>query len=351
MRTYIAAMSDEMKEQKFAVDYTSLNLKLDLTCHEKNTFRARLDVIAVISNPARFCKRYQLFHEFCTRIETDPNVRLMTVELQQRNRPFVTNSKIKLRTSHEVWFKENLINIGVHHLPPDWEYVAWVDADIIFGNADWAQETIEQLQSYDVVQMFSHAIDLGPRGETLHVHTGFAYLYVNGEEMNNYRPHTPYKNGHTGYAWACKRAAYDAMGGLIEFAILGSADAHMAMALIGEVERTVNAKLHPSYRELCNIFQERCERHIKRNLGYVPGTITHNFHSCKSMRQYGNRWNILYENNFDPLRDIKKDANNLWQLEDTKPKLRDDIRKYFRQRNEDSIDLHQNYPFTKASWI
>src|SRR6202035_3379899 len=42
------------------------------------------------------------------------------------------------------------------------KYVAWIDADVKFNRPDWAQETMQLLQHYDVLQMFSHAQDVGP---------------------------------------------------------------------------------------------------------------------------------------------------------------------------------------------
>lgn len=344
-----------MTEEKInlcdAVDYHNLNNDLGLYRHKKDTHRAKLHVIAVVSNPVMYETRYKLYKEFCARMEQEPEVVLMKVELQQRGRPFVADAHIRLKTKDEIWYKENLINIGVQHLPPDWEYMAWIDTDIIFLNKNWAQDTIEQLQTYDIVQVFSHAADLGPNGETMMMHTGFNYLYVNGEPMSNYTPGAPYKNGHTGYGFACRKSAYNAMGGLMEFPILGSADAHMCMAWIGKVGKTLHPELHKNYKELCMIYQERCERHIKRNIGYVPGTIAHAYHGSKLHRAYKSRWQILLNNKFDPLRDLKKDCNNLWQLEDLKPQLRDDIRKYFRQRREDSKELGQDYNLVKQHWI
>lgn len=332
-------------------DYTQLNHELGLYKHKKDTKNAKLDVVAVVSNPARFQTRYRLFKEFCARMEREPNVRLLKIELQQRCRPFITDAHIKLRTKHEIWYKENLINIATQHLPNDWEYMAWIDTDIEFQNRDWAQEALERLQTYDIIQLFSHAIDLGPNGETMIVHLGFNYLYINDEPMSNYTPGSPYKFGHTGYAFACRKSAYDHMGGLMEFPILGSADAHMCMAWIGKVGKTLHPELNKNYKELCYIYQERCERHIKRNIGYVPGTILHHYHGPKKDRQYGSRWQILLKHDFDPLRDIKKDHVGLWQLEDLKLGFRDALRKYFRQRNEDSIELGQDYNFVRASWI
>jgi hypothetical protein len=307
-----------------------------------------LHVVAVVSNPAEFNRRYELFQQFCERMRKNPRVNLLTVELQQGCRPFVTDATVKLKSSHELWHKENLINIGVQHLPDNFKYVAWIDSDIDFQNPTWAEETMSLLQTYSIVQLFSHAIDLGPKGETLQVHTGFGYQYVNGVQwrLPKYGQHF-----HPGYAFACTRTAYNAMGGLMDFSILGSADNHMALAWIGEVQKSLPKKIHPNYRKLCMVFQQRCEAHIRRNIGYVPGTILHFWHGDKGDRQYATRWQILESNNFDPLVDIKKDCDNLWQLETNKFKLRDDIRRYFRQRNEDNVHRLQAYPFTKAQWL
>lgn len=293
-----------------------------------------LHVVSVVSNPARFQRRYELFEKFCIYMKSIPHIRLLTIELQQRHRPFVTSADIKLRTVHELWFKENMINIAVQYLPEDWEYVSWIDADIEFLNPCWSLETLHQLQTYDVVQLFSHAIDLGPKGDTLHVHKGFMYMYVNGHEYKGPK----YGSYHPGYAWAAKKSAFNRMGGLIDWAILGSGDNHMALSLIGKVDKSLNHNLHPTYIEMANNFQDRCERHIQRNVGFVDGTIIHHWHGSKRNRFYQDRWKILVNNQFDPLKDIKKDDNGLWQLENYKIQLRDDIRKYFRSRNEDSID-------------
>ena len=283
------------------------------------THCAILYVIAVVSNPARFERRYQLFNEFCERMEKEPRVELITVELQQSSRPFVTESKIKIRTDHEIWYKENLINIAATHLPNDWEYMAWIDADIEFH--------------YILLCMWRI------RNK----------VFFNGEKYVTPSKYSAYF--HVGYAWAIRRDAYDAIGGLIDFAILGSADNHTALALLGLVDESLNKKLHPNYIKLCKIFQERCAKNIKQNVGYVHGTIMHYFHGNKADRKYQDRWKILVDNQFDPLVDIYKDSNGLWQLDDTKIKLRDSIRRYFRERNEDCNVMPMDYKYCKGKWI
>jgi hypothetical protein len=270
-------------------------------------------------------------------MKANPKVHFIGVELQQGDRPFATDAKIKLRTVHELWYKENMINIGVQSLPTGWQYMAWIDTDIEFQRADWAEETIDELQHYSIVQLFSHAVDLGPNKETIKVHQGFGYNYNKGETWKAPNYGTFW---HPGYAWACTKKAFNDMGGLLDFAPLGSADHHMALAWIGIVEKSINHDLHENYKFMCKTYQDRCERHIKRNIGHVQGTIMHHWHGDKKYRQYKERWQILTEHKFNPLTDIKKDWQGLWQLEDVKLGFRDDLRRYFRERHEDSIDIY-----------
>ena len=294
-----------------------------------------LHAIVVVSNPAKYKRRYELFEKFVKKYKNfNPRLRLHTAELQQGDKPFMTSATHKFRTNHELWHKENLINLTVQRLPKNWKYLAWIDADIVFSNERWVEDTIEALQHFKVVQMFQHLADMGPNGEILSVYQGFGYyVFANSDDKKGFE-----KDAHTGNAWAITRRAYNKIGGLIEFGILGSGDYHMAMAFIGVKNDIITEKLHDNYKLLCEIFEERCAQYINRNIGYVPGTAMHSFHGNKKNRFYQTRWHILARNQFDPIRDIYKDAQGLWQLTNEKPQLRDDIRRYFRSRNEDSID-------------
>jgi hypothetical protein len=90
-------------------------------------------------------------------------------------------------------------------------------------------------------------------------------------------------------------------------------------------------------------FQERCEKSIRRDVGYMPGTVLHTWHGKKADRKYYDRWQILIKNDYRPYHDLKKNSYGLYQFHDDHSdrfvKLRDQIRGYFRVRNEDSIDL------------
>lgn len=297
-----------------------------------------LHVIAVISNPIRFRSRYVLYKDFEKRM-LDAGVTLYTVEVAFGARPFeITRHDnphhIQYRTYEELWHKENMINVALTRLPHHWEYMAWIDADIGFCNPQWATETIQQLQHHMVVQMFAECYDLGPSFESIQKHQGFAWSY-----LHNCKRGPAYTHWHPGYAWAARREAIEGVGGLLDIAILGAGDHHMALALIGDAKSSIPGKAHPNYARHIMAWQERAERVIKRDIGYTHGAIFHYWHGKKAARKYVERWAILLDNKFDPDADIIKDPQGLWQLNTPNIKLRDQIRLYFRQRNEDGIDI------------
>lgn len=310
---------------------------------------AKLHVIAVISNPLRWQSRLRLFKEFEARMLKSPNVELHVVELAFGNRKFVATDKhnqnhTQLRTYDEWWHKENLINIGISKLPRNWKYVAWIDADVEFLNKNFARECIAQLQHYQVIQMFSHALDLGPGMENVQTHNGFVWSYLTGKP----RPKKgyPYAHWHSGYAWAARREAIDYLGGLYDVSF-GSGDHLMAWALLNDGVRHLNGQ-SPGYIESLADWQRRAEKFIKRDIGFMNGTILHHWHGRKVDRQYTSRYLTLKKYQFDPYTDLKKDWQGVYTLDigadpkndDTRLiEFRDEIRKYFRHRWEDSTDL------------
>lgn len=333
-----------------------------------------LYVVTVVFNPIRYRTRWKMYNDFALRANA-AGARLLTVEVAFGNRDFVLQDSpshmyVPIRSSHELWMKENAINVGFQHLPIDWKYAAWVDADVEFARADWVNETLHQLQHYHVVQMFSECADLSPDYEILTRHKGFIWCHLNGIPntaipkgsikrdlrvteasgwggssrcdtacTNENYPHGTY--WHPGFGQAWRREAFDSVGGLIDFAILGGGDLYMNRALCGiDVEdRALPRSIGDTGKRWLKLWAERAELHIRRNVGYVPGLALHMWHGRKAERSYKDRGQILVQANFDAERDIYKDTQGLWQLRPDNIALRDGIREYLRSRNEDSITL------------
>jgi hypothetical protein len=227
--------------------------------------------------------------------------------------------------------KENLINIGVSKLPRSWQKIAWIDADITFLNEKWVEYTQDALDVFDVVQLFQTAIHLGPNGEPIKTDKSFGYMYRSGGKP--YSKTDKYGFWHPGYAWACTRKAFDTMGGLLDWAILGSGDRHMALALIGKVEDSAPGNIHPSYQNLLIEFQNKIK---KLMLGWVQGTIVHHWHGSLENRKYRERWEILTRLKYNPELDIGYTLSGLVQLTKVGNRFIKEIHNYFQERCEDS---------------
>jgi hypothetical protein len=309
----------------------------------------KLHVVAVVFNPLRFQSRYYLYREFEQHALSNPEVELYTVELALGNRPFEVTQEgnprhIQFRTPHELWHKERMINAAFTRLPADWQYAAWIDADVTFINPDWAHETIQQLQHYQIVQMFTYAMDLGADQQPVDYYEGFASSHVTGGRtfpaLNGVRGmadgyNTKARYWHPGYGWAYRREAWDMLGGMLDINIVGGGDHQMAYALIGKVLQTIPSGSAAQYTKQILEWAERAAL-IRENIGAVPGTLVHHFHGSKAQRGYYDRWRILTDNGFDPGTDLKNDWQGMLALSGNKIALRDQLRGYFRQRNEDA---------------
>lgn len=306
-----------------------------------------LYVVTVIFNSPRFRTRWELYEDFALMVARSGAI-LYTVEVAFGDRDWaVTDPKnphhLQLRTSDELWLKENALNLAVARLPRDWKYVAWIDADIAFARPDWADETRHALQHYDIVQMWSQSHDMTPDYEIHQTQSSLMWCWENKLPLvDSGVEYYPYAAGkgksiywHSGFAWAARRSAWDMIGGLMDFCVLGAADYHMAWALLGLIERTKVLNLHPRYWEAIQQWSARADKAINRNVGVVPGLLLHNWHGPKSKRRYNNRNQILAEHQFNQDVDLFRDWQGLWQLNDSNYKLRNEVRAYFHERDED----------------
>lgn len=313
----------------------------------------------------RFKRRYELYWDFAEMC-LEAGVKLITVELQLGHRPFMVTTpdnpyNVQCRTIEELWHKENLINRGVKRameLDPLAREVAWIDADCfpMVTPIEWFEETWHALQRYEFVQMWEYLINFGPQNQPMgRPDLGFMATYERagrivpkGKTVPNPFDDSDYGAmlglGRPGLAWAANiKTGLEPIGMLPDRLILGSGDWHLAHCLVGALMEWPGEFVHLNKlaKYLMDI-QVKCERWIKRDVGFVPVTVGHWWHGNKHQRGYGTRGAILTDNQYDPYTDVKYDAQGVLQLETHEPrqiKLRDQIRMYFNARNEDSIDV------------
>ena len=142
------------------------------------------------------------------------------------------------------------------------------------------------------MQLFELSFFLGPDGKSdiLRQDYSFAYSIRNNKPIDPRRFEEWY--AHPGYAWAMRRTAFNFMGGLLDFSILGSGDLHFAYALLNRIHETFPPSLHQDYHQLAAIWGARVAKVAQNgaDVGYIPVNIRHHWHGKRSDRNYVDRW-------------------------------------------------------------
>jgi hypothetical protein len=133
------------------------------------------------------------------------------------------------------------------------------------------------------------------------------------------------------------------MNGLPEYDIVGSGDLHFAFSLLDRVSNAIERELNPEYKQMI-MEQSRAvylkltyvsKAESKAMVGYIPVTISHNWHGSRKNRQYVDRWKILIAHNFNFRTDVRRNADGLLVFVNPTSGLQEDIQIHFQKRNED----------------
>jgi len=308
--------------------------------------RADLYVLTSVFNAARYRSRWKLYEDFIKRVK-ESGAKSYVVEAAFHDREFVVKDLsvqpdhlLEVVTYDELFFKENLINRLAADLPVAWKYLYLCDADMRHGRDDWANQIVQTLQHFSVIQGWKTMIDLDQNYQPVGQINSFFSNWREGlikKGGDYYAPGRPYP-GAPGLGQAWRRDAWDAVGGLIDWAVVGASDSYMAWALIGHLDWAVRKDFHKGYTDPMYEWQRRALLHIQKNLGCMDDIALHFFHGPKSKRAYGTRERIIAGHKFNPAVHLKRDFQGLYQLEKSAPnyeEIRDDLRKYFRSREED----------------
>ncbi len=313
-----------------------------------------LHVILPVSNSARYRTRWKLYTDAVKMCE-EAGAIPWTVEVAFGTRQFAVTSAdnphhVQLRTPYEFWFKEHSVNLAARHLPPEAKYLAYIDTDTRFARDDWANETVQRLQHYAAVQMWSEYHLLDAEYHLIGSAPSLMNSYLKGWPKKTPKLHGKYPYpepegkvpwpGPPGLAWAWRRDAWDLVGGLLDICVLGSADTYMAFGLLDRLTKDiVDPRFSKGYQRAIYRWQERAKDLLK-NVGMVPGLALHYWHGSMQSRGYSTRNQVLIKSQFDPHEDLMRDWQGLYQLrvrDERTITLRDGCREYLASRNEDQL--------------
>lgn len=256
----------------------------------------------------------------------------------------------KFYSDQFLWYKENLLNVGINILiEGGYENIAWLDADIVFEDSYWIQDTIESLRHHNLCQIFSRAYELN---KLKHNFRDGCVRYW--KSTGNLLPiDTLY---HTGYAWACKASILKECK-LYDKCLLGGADSLIWLSsfngVVGNFFELL--KSHPFYLLGLDGFFNDFQKWSKLWGSLIDGNVGHIYcpidvlpHGLSKGRQYISRYQYLIDSKYNPNNDTFYKEGIIFSSNE---KLKSFGKKYFSLRKEDKKSLGQNLEIANSSKI
>lgn len=283
----------------------------------------RLAAVTCHFNPCGYRRLRENFFRFREALRGCP---LFTMEVSfdgQFHLP--ADWQVRATEKNVMWQKESLINEMVKRLPDRFDQVAWIDADLLFLNPDWAAETSGILREVPVAQLYENWL-----------HTSANWNVAQRSEPSLLRKRREGLQGHgqPGGAWSARRELIEAHG-VFPWNIVGGGDTNFSDALFGQFNGPITQISSSGLNQLFRAWGQRFYLDVGGRVGCTSGDIVHLFHGTIQNRRYIERAAILREAQFDPREDVRIGPDGLLEWASHKPELHRRLRDYFLARRED----------------
>jgi hypothetical protein len=304
--------------------------------------RGPLWAITAFFNPAGSPRRLANYRHFRSALR----VPLVAVELaygpEFELAPADADILVQRRGRDVLWQNERLLNLALAALPPSCAAVAWLDADVVFAEGDWAAATLAALEWFALLQPFSVVHDAeGPvaPGDDWGSPTrrSLGSILVDGgirpAQVATARFASDF-HCTGGLAWAARRELLDRHG-LYDAAIVGGGDRAIVCAALGEwdglrEQHALGARQWDHYLAWARPFHAA----TRGPVGCVPGALLNLHHGPRTARNYAGRHAGLARFGLDPAVDLARDDGGCWRWNTDRPDLHRYVREYLQSRGD-----------------
>jgi len=240
-------------------------------------------------------------------------------EILYNNQKSLFNNEFNIFSFHTnsiMFYKEHLVNLIESKINHSFKYICILDADIIFENKNWYNDTIKILETVDICQPFENAIWLNK--DKTHIKTNKSILFDN-------------ITGHPGFVWALRRDLFK----IFDLCLIGGGDRILSHLILKK-------RIKKKYITKCATEFQKTIKHTIKYSYLIKDTIYHLYHGSIEKRQYFDRENIMmlflqkYTTNFDISQLITINGNEVYEW---KEKFRNEINikllQYFQNRKDD----------------
>lgn len=260
-----------------------------------------------------------------------PAVALQVVRPGQNPLPVPQSVKsLVLQSSHVLFRKENLWNIGARAMPHG--KLLFMDSDVTYSSPHWYDLASQELDSVDVIQPYDWCQWEAEDGTMSHGKFPAAVPISQGHapRLDRYHP---------GFAWGMTRRAYDALGGIYDRDVAGGGDVALAFSMAGTEDWVME---HTHRKSGCSVAVKtpswlryrRNAMSLGLRVAYVPNVVlSHRWHGNYIHRKYHDRGLFLPERTADGEYPLHYRDDGLLEWDDESAS--DLMQQYFDGRKED----------------
>lgn len=305
-------------------------------------------VITTFFNPNN-SKNKLLNYNFFRKKLKEQGLKLITVECSFRQKKHRLTKEdadilIQVRSNSILWQRERLLNIALDNLPLDCDKIAWLDADIVILDDNWAHVVAKLLDKYHFVKPFSEAVRLTKK-ESKKIRNGKSlekFGFFNSDDIHQYYSLT-LKRQIVFFAvlGMCARREIFQHTYFYDKMILGSGDLIMTNAFINSNPKVEDIDISEYFSDALKHDINNWYKNIKKdrgnfNISFLDTKALHLFHGLTSNRNYKERQLMLKKYNYEPENDLKFNDDKCFEWGSDKHEFHNAVALYFKLRNEDN---------------
>ena len=205
--------------------------------------------------------------------------------------------------------RENLVNVGIKHLPADWQYFSWVDQHIFWPDTYWFEKAIWLMSHHNIVHLLNGNDFWNLTNGTDYHLDGVGMMYYQyGQNAWRYEPK------QYGLSWAMRREIYTEVGGLLDICIGTKCDLYQVFAYLGITYTDQTGTL--DYSRQIGEWQAHAIEVYKQKIGFLDCKVYHFMHcydDCQTSNYDKQIWTLI-KNNYNPARDLHRDEEGRLSL-------------------------------------
>lgn len=288
---------------------------------------------------------------FYDKMHKDELYDLYVIEAYQDNSIYRVNKNChnitSIKSTQIFWQKEQLLNIGLNKIKNKYDFVGWVDADIVPVNPNWFDKLKSTLNENKIVQICStmkkHKNHFGDYA----LDCSMSY-FISRNEHSLYDI-LLYRKGEPGYGYIYPSKLFkDTNKPLYDKAVFGSGDFLNFIGYLEFKEFTQFISDDRFFKELDEFKKDFIKwRHTTKKVASIePLSVEFEigYHGNFINRQYSSREHLLRASKYNPSCDLEE-TKTLYKIKNQK--LLELLRNYFYSRKEDDHlqNSLENYHF------